>query len=234
MVPVLTAYRRVRCSAPSRASCTASRSRPATRTASRRVPRRCCSMPSARPTARRSARSPRPKEEIASLRRDGRRRHQEPARGDRPPGAPHERGRGRPEGQESSAPTPAQHDLAEREERLSYVRTQLEKATELHRAQLEKIAGLTSTRSPRPAHGAGGRRGQARRHEPGARDRAAGPRGRRGARPQDRDDRDPTRGVGADGRIHRERVRAAERGHEGPHHRPGRPQHPRLRVGDRA
>ena len=36
-------------------------------------------------------------------------------------------------------------DLQEREEKLSYVRTQLEKATELHRAQLEKIAGLTST-----------------------------------------------------------------------------------------
>ena len=35
-------------------------------------------------------------------------------------------------------------DLQEREERLTYVRTQLEKATELHRAQLEKIAGLTS------------------------------------------------------------------------------------------
>ena len=38
-----------------------------------------------------------------------------------------------------------EHDLAERDERLTYVRSQLEKATELHRAQLEKIAGLTST-----------------------------------------------------------------------------------------
>jgi ribonuclease Y len=36
-------------------------------------------------------------------------------------------------------------DLEERDERLTYVRTQLEKATELHRAQLEKIAGLTSS-----------------------------------------------------------------------------------------
>jgi ribonuclease Y len=35
-------------------------------------------------------------------------------------------------------------DLADRDERLTYVRTQLEKATELHRAQLEKIAGMTS------------------------------------------------------------------------------------------
>jgi ribonuclease Y len=38
-----------------------------------------------------------------------------------------------------------ERDLAERDERLSYVRGQLEKATELHRAQLEKIAGLTSS-----------------------------------------------------------------------------------------
>ena len=36
-------------------------------------------------------------------------------------------------------------ELEEREERLTYVRTQLEKATELHRAQLEKIASMTST-----------------------------------------------------------------------------------------
>ena len=35
-------------------------------------------------------------------------------------------------------------ELDERDERLSYVRSQLEKATELHRAQLERIAGLTS------------------------------------------------------------------------------------------
>jgi ribonuclease Y len=36
-------------------------------------------------------------------------------------------------------------DLAEREERLTYVRTQLEKATEVHRTELEKIASLTSS-----------------------------------------------------------------------------------------
>ena len=35
-------------------------------------------------------------------------------------------------------------DLEERDEKLTYVRTQLEKATDLHRAQLEKIAGMTS------------------------------------------------------------------------------------------
>ena len=36
-------------------------------------------------------------------------------------------------------------ELDEREDRLTYVRSQLEKATELHRAQLERIAGLTSS-----------------------------------------------------------------------------------------
>lgn len=36
-------------------------------------------------------------------------------------------------------------ELDQREERLTYVREQLERATELHRAQLEKIAGMTST-----------------------------------------------------------------------------------------
>jgi len=35
-------------------------------------------------------------------------------------------------------------ELEEREEKLTYVRSQLEKATELHRAELEKIAGMTS------------------------------------------------------------------------------------------
>jgi ribonucrease Y len=34
--------------------------------------------------------------------------------------------------------------LEERDEKLTYVRSQLEKATELHRAQLERIAGMTS------------------------------------------------------------------------------------------
>ena len=36
-------------------------------------------------------------------------------------------------------------ELQEREEKLTYVRTQLEKATDLHRAQLEKIASMTSS-----------------------------------------------------------------------------------------
>ncbi|MEZ0234970.1 MAG: ribonuclease Y [Actinomycetota bacterium] len=36
-------------------------------------------------------------------------------------------------------------ELEERDEKLTYVRTQLERATELHRAQLEKIAGMTSS-----------------------------------------------------------------------------------------
>ena len=64
-------------------------------------------------------------------------------------------------------------------------------------------------------------------------DRAAGPRGGRGARPQDRDDRDPAGRLRADGGVHRVGVRAPERGHEGPDHRPRGPQHPRLRGDDR-
>ena len=36
-------------------------------------------------------------------------------------------------------------ELDERDERLTYVRAQLEKATELHRAQLERIAGMTAS-----------------------------------------------------------------------------------------
>ena len=36
-------------------------------------------------------------------------------------------------------------ELDERDERLPYVRAQLEKATELHRAQLERIAGMTAS-----------------------------------------------------------------------------------------
>jgi ribonuclease Y len=36
-------------------------------------------------------------------------------------------------------------ELDERDQKLSYVREQLEKATDLHRAELQKIAGLTST-----------------------------------------------------------------------------------------
>jgi ribonuclease Y len=36
-------------------------------------------------------------------------------------------------------------ELDERDEKLTFVRAQLEKATDLHRAELEKIAGLTST-----------------------------------------------------------------------------------------
>jgi ribonucrease Y len=36
-------------------------------------------------------------------------------------------------------------ELDERDERLTYVRSQLEKATEIHRAQLERIAGMTAS-----------------------------------------------------------------------------------------
>ena len=63
-------------------------------------------------------------------------------------------------------------DLEEREEKLTYVRSQLEKATELHRAQLEKIAGMTSGEARDAPDRADHRRREAGRHESGARDRA--------------------------------------------------------------
>jgi ribonucrease Y len=47
--------------------------------------------------------------------------------------------------QKSAAVEARVGELDEREDRLTYVRSQLEKATELHRAQLERIAGLTSS-----------------------------------------------------------------------------------------
>ncbi len=56
-------------------------------------------------------------------------------------------------------------DLEEREEKLTYVRTQLEKAKELHRAQLEKIAGMTSGEARDHLIGAGHRRGEAGRDD---------------------------------------------------------------------
>ena len=40
-------------------------------------------------------------------------------------------------------------ELKEREDKLTFVREQLEKATDQHRAQLERIAGMTSTASGR-------------------------------------------------------------------------------------
>ena len=124
-------------------------------------------------------------------------------------------------------------ELEERDEKLQMVRAQLEQAAEQHRTQLEKIAGMTTSEARDALIGAGGGRGQALGDGAGPRDRAARPRGGRGARPQDRDDRDPAGRLRADGRVHRLRVRAAERGHEGPDHRPRGPQHPRVRGGDR-
>ena len=44
----------------------------------------------------------------------------------------------------SARSTSASAELDEREEKLAYVRPQLERAAELHRAQLEKIAGMTA------------------------------------------------------------------------------------------
>ena len=120
-------------------------------------------------------------------------------------------------------------ELQERDEKLQFVREQLEKAADQHRAQLERIAGMTSHRGPRAAGGAGGRGREAGGHDPGPGDRAARPGGGRRARSQDRDDRDPAGGLRADGRVHGVGVRASQRGHEGPHHRPGGAEHPRVR-----
>ena len=122
-------------------------------------------------------------------------------------------------------------ELKEREDKLTFVREQLEKATEQHKAQLERIAGMTSTGSG-PARRAGGRRGQARRDGAGARDRAASARGGRGAR-EDRDD--------AIQRVASEQTAESsvsvftlpQRGHEGPDHRQGGPEHPCVRGDDR-
>ena len=124
-------------------------------------------------------------------------------------------------------------ELQERDEKLQFVREQLAKAADQHRAELERIAGMTSAeaREHLVAPGRGGR--QARRHDPGPRDRATGSGGGRRARPQDRDDRDPAGRVRADGGVHRLGVRAPERGHEGADHRPRGTQHPRVRGDDR-
>ena len=124
-------------------------------------------------------------------------------------------------------------ELDERDGMLHDARMQLEKAADQHRTQLERVAGMTSSeaREESVAHVVDDAKRAAM--APGPRDRAAGPRGGRGAGPQDRDDRDPARRLRADRGVHRQRLRPAERGHEGPDHRPRGPQHPRLRGDDR-
>jgi len=84
------------------------------------------------------------KDEIATIRRDA----DEDLRGRRDEVARQER---RMAGAEAELKTRTarvdakESELDERDEKLTYVRSQLEKATELHRAQLERIAGLTSS-----------------------------------------------------------------------------------------
>ncbi len=84
------------------------------------------------------------KEEIAAMRRD----LDEDVRSRRDEVARMERRITESEGDlklKSAAVEARVGELDEREDRLTYVRSQLEKATELHRAQLERIAGLTSS-----------------------------------------------------------------------------------------
>ncbi len=54
-------------------------------------------------------------------------------------------------------------ELKEREDKLTFVREQLEKATDQHRAQLERIAGMTSAEAREQLASPGGRRSEARR-----------------------------------------------------------------------
>ena len=84
------------------------------------------------------------KEEIASMRRDAdedvRARREELVRLERRMAGAEEEIRTKTAKIDSRG-----SELDVREEKLTYVREQLEKATDLHRAQLQKIAGMTST-----------------------------------------------------------------------------------------
>ena len=84
------------------------------------------------------------KDEIASIRRDAeedvRARREEVVRLERRMTEAEEEIRSKTAKVDSRA-----SELDAREEKLTYVREQLEKATDLHRAQLEKIAGMTSS-----------------------------------------------------------------------------------------
>jgi ribonuclease Y len=83
------------------------------------------------------------KDEVSAMRRDA----EEDLRGRRDEIARQERRMTEQEGelrQKLERADAKAQDLTERDEKLTYVRTQLEKATDLHRAQLEKIAGMTS------------------------------------------------------------------------------------------
>jgi ribonucrease Y len=114
-------------------------------------------------------------------------------------------------------------ELEERDRKLQFVREQLERATETHRAELEKIAGMTSSEARDQLVGQvideAKRTAMSRVREIEQRAREEG----------EERARDPARGLGADGRVHGGRVRAPVRGHEGADHRPRRPQHPGVR-----
>ena len=124
-------------------------------------------------------------------------------------------------------------ELKEREDKLTFVREQLEKATDQHKAQLERIAGMTSAEAKEQLtsqvidEAKRGAMAQVREIEQRAREEG-----------EERARKIVTiaiqrGGLRADRRVQRERLHPAERGHEGPHHRPGGPQHPGLRGRDR-
>ena len=123
-------------------------------------------------------------------------------------------------------------ELQEREEKLQFVREQLAKAAEQHRAELERIAGMTSTEAREQLvaqvveDAKRAAMTQVREIEQRAREEG--------------DERARKIVTIAIQRVASEqtaestvsRLRAPERGDEGPDHRPRGPQHPRVRGDD--
>jgi ribonuclease Y len=116
---------------------------------------------------------------------------------------------------------------------LAARKAELEDVAEERRLILERTAGMTAEQSK--AELVASIEGQAKREAAVlVRDlEARRPRGGGQPGPQDRHPRDPAGRQRADRRVGRQRAAPAERRHEGPHHRPRRAQHPRLRVGHR-
>ncbi len=124
-------------------------------------------------------------------------------------------------------------ELEERDHKLADVRARLEKAAEQHRAQLERVAGMTSGEAREQLVGEvvddakRSAMAQVREIEQRAREE-----GEERAR-KIVDDRDPAGLLGADRRVHGERLQPPERGHEGSDHRSRGPEHPGVRGDDR-
>ena len=105
----------------------------------------------------------------------------------------------------------------------------------MHRQQCRgsRVAGLTAADAKAELVKRHREPGQARGGAHRPRHRGGGEGRRRDPRPQDRHPGHPAGRERADRRVGRQRPAPAERRHEGPHHRPRGPQHPRLRGGDR-